>query len=100
MTVHKVQGETCERVVFHTNSIPNVIFAYVALSRIKHRRFIVITHPLALKDLTASALHVAAFENEEKRVNAAVSRTAKAALETISAMKIAALTHNRGNAPR
>ncbi|KAG6942219.1 hypothetical protein JG688_00018250 [Phytophthora aleatoria] len=46
MTVHKVQGSTCSFVVFHSVSIPNISFAYVALSRIRHRNYIVITQRL------------------------------------------------------
>ncbi|KAG6951555.1 hypothetical protein JG687_00013532 [Phytophthora cactorum] len=59
MTIHKVHGLTCEKVVFHSNSIPTVSFAYVALSRVKHRNSIFLTQPLTLAKLNTSPEKVA-----------------------------------------
>lgn len=100
MTVHKVQGLTCEHVVFISNSIPSIAFAYVALSRIRDRHSIAITHKLTLDKLTATPEQRLVFEREDQRVSDAVTKTADAAASVVACMKEVALSHNAGVTPR
>jgi hypothetical protein len=100
MTVHKVQGLTCLYVVFHSKSIPNISFVYVALSRIRHRDSIVITQPLTLEKLTATPEQIAVFQSEDRRVAEAVAQTADTALPALERMKMVARAHNREMTPR
>lgn len=100
MTVHKVQGLTCSCVVFHSNAIPNISFAYVALSRITHRNLIVITQPLTLERLTATPEQLAIFRSEEQRVLKAVAQTTLAASSVVDRMKAVAQAHNSTITPR
>ncbi|KAF1785539.1 P-loop containing nucleoside triphosphate hydrolase [Phytophthora cactorum] len=54
MTIHKVQGLTCDKIAFHSNSVPTVAFAYLALSRVRHGNAILLTQSLTLKNLKSS----------------------------------------------
>ncbi|KAG6942228.1 hypothetical protein JG687_00019196 [Phytophthora cactorum] len=100
MAVHKVQSLTCAYVVFYSNSIPTIAFAYVALSRIRSRYSIVITQRLSLDKLTATPEQALAFEREETRVSAAVTRTTNAAASVVVNMKEGARLHNAGSTPQ
>ncbi|KUF88393.1 Potassium/sodium hyperpolarization-activated cyclic nucleotide-gated channel 1 [Phytophthora nicotianae] len=100
LTVHKVQGLTCDKVVFHSFSIPSAAFAYVVLSRVRTREDIVLTAPVTLQQLQSSSDKRMAFTNEEKRIQQAVSSTIAKAELLISSMKLLALQHNRALAPR
>jgi hypothetical protein len=100
MTVHKVQGLTCPTIVFHSNAIPSSSFAYVALSRVRCRNDIVLTSPLTLAKLSASAAIRDAFAIEEDRIEAAVVQTKEIASEFVLGMKHLALAHNVELRPR
>jgi hypothetical protein len=100
MTVHKMQGLTCSKIVFHANSIQNASFVYVALSRVRHRNDIVLTTPLTLAKLTSSSSVRTAFNEEEQRIENAVANTRVAALAVIAEMKQLALVHNQMLQPR
>ncbi|KAG6951315.1 hypothetical protein JG687_00013701 [Phytophthora cactorum] len=100
MTVHKVQGLTCSYVVFHSNSIPNISFAYVALSRITHPNSIIITQPLTLEKLTATPEQIAIFQCEGQRVLEVVAQTTAAASSAVDRMKAVARAHNSAMTPR
>ncbi|ETM37260.1 hypothetical protein L914_16167 [Phytophthora nicotianae] len=93
-------GLTCPYIMFHSNAIPNVAFAYVALSRIQHRYSIVITHKPRLEKLTLAPDRIAEFQREETRVSDAVGRTATGVALAIQRMKLVALAHNAAMGPR
>ncbi|ETO74761.1 hypothetical protein F444_09578 [Phytophthora nicotianae P1976] len=46
--------------------MPNVAFAYVALSRVRQRESLLLTQPLAIEKLTATPERLAIFEEEEE----------------------------------
>ncbi|KAG6949453.1 hypothetical protein JG687_00014849 [Phytophthora cactorum] len=100
MTVHNVQGLTCDKIVFHCNSVPNLAFAYVALSRVRSGLSIMLTQPLRLEILLAIAERQAVFDMEEARVAAKVALTTANALPVVRAMQLIAQTQNRTNLPR
>ncbi|KAG6945582.1 hypothetical protein JG687_00017206 [Phytophthora cactorum] len=85
MTVHKVQGLTCKKIIFHCNSLPNVAFAYVALSRVRHRSAILLTRPLNYENLTLTPKRRAIFEMEEARVAAKVTQSKADAAPVVEA---------------
>ena len=54
MTIHKVQGLTCDKLVFHPENVSTASLAYVALSRVKTRGTIALTAKLTTEQLTTT----------------------------------------------
>lgn len=100
MTIHKVQGLTCDQVIFHCNSIPSVAFAYVALSRVRERTSIILTQPLTYAKLQTPSERLVLFEAEESRVAVAVAETINRTIPIVRAMKIVAHEQRAAILPR
>ncbi|GMF28892.1 unnamed protein product [Phytophthora fragariaefolia] len=100
MTVHKVQGLTCEKNIFHCSSVPNVAFAYVALSRVRQRSCILLTQPIGYEKLRATPERRAAFAAEEARVAEKVAQTMAGAVPVVRAMQLIAQNEKQSNLPR
>ncbi|KAJ8526050.1 hypothetical protein ON010_g15133 [Phytophthora cinnamomi] len=73
----------------------NMAQSYVALSRVRHRSSIVLTHRLTLDKLTGSPAKEKEFQREEDRVSNAVARTTQSAVPAVLNMKAIAIVHNR-----
>ena len=100
MTIHKVQGLTCKKVVFHSEHFPGSSFAYVALSRVTNRLDLVLTTKLELKSLTSSDAVRSEFLEESDRVKRKAAQCKLDTQDTVRRMQLVAQAHNAQFLPR
>lgn len=94
MTVHKVQGLTCSKVVFNPTAIPSSSFAYVALSRVRAREDIILTQPLQLNKSPYQLKHKKTLQDECARLEELATITKQKNQELIRKMQYLAKFHN------
>ena len=94
MTIHKVQGLTCDKLVFHSEKVPSIALAYVALSRVRTRDAILLTSRLSMQHLTSSKAEKTAFKLESERVAQRAQATRNKAQDVVVVMKEVARRHN------
>lgn len=95
MTIHMVQGLTCENLIFNTRSLPTSAFAYVGLSRVIHRDAIIFTYSLELKHNQQAQV-----ENKSFRMSHLDNECAHESSELIRKTTRIALIHNSTLKPR
>ena len=100
MTIHKIQGLTCNHLVFHPAGIPSSAFAYVALSRVRSRHAIVLTSKLSMNDLTATRAAKVAFKSETDRIRRKTQACKEKVQEVIPLMQAIARQHNMAHVGR
>lgn len=100
MTTHKVQGLTCEFLVFDPSNLPTSAFAYVGLSRVKERHNLVLTHLISLKATQQQKRASEILHAETQRVFDRSCETTEKNRELIRRMKYLAVTENQANFAR
>ena len=99
ITIHKVQGLTCPKVVFHSEQVPNSKFAYVALSRVTHRQNIVMTKELSYEKLKNSGKRDPFIQDSERLEELAIA-TRSACVDVVQEMQAVAREYNVSQGPR
>lgn len=100
MTIHKVQGLTCDYLVFDPTNVPTSAFAYVGLSRVKRRDHIILTHMLALKTTQQQRRAAQILRNETQRMSVKSVDTTTQHGGLIARMKVMASTLNQASFAR
>jgi hypothetical protein len=93
-TIHKIQGQTCDRVVFNPCNLKSSALAYVALSRVRERSHIYVRTPMTLNQLTKSDRTRSIDDTESERVAAVEQQSHRAVTQILPRMKLLANNYN------
>ena len=99
MTIHKVQGLTCPKVVFHSENVPESTFAYVALSRVTHRANVAVTAKLSYEKLKGTGKQDA-FIQESERLQELAATCRSASTNLVQEMQTIAREYNTSQGTR
>lgn len=94
-TIHKIQGQTCDKVVFNPTNLHSCALAYVALSRVRLRTYMCITAPLDSSQLHKPDRAITIDAAEDKKIVAIMQRLEFSTCQLVSRMQFVADTNNR-----
>lgn len=94
MTVRKVQDLTCSSLVFDPTGLPTSAFAYVALSRVKTRERIALTHLIDIKMTVEQRRASEILRAEIQRIETKSEATTQGNRELVLRMKYLSTTEN------